>query len=265
MRSIKEVKEFAAKYNLSKGLCAMAAAQLNSGMAMVIVISGRLGSGKDTVAPLVLQKLGRNNAVHEYFAKPLKDEITEIIQIAQRAKTRKEAISASVERLQAPEEQVSLVVERLWNDVKTGEVENSHKRTLSTRFALQFWGTEVRRHQDENYWIKKAIASTVKEVSEGRNVYITDARFENEIDALTELGATTVRLTVSEKIQRERIFSRDGLEITEEAKNHISESALDSYEDNNMFEIIVQTDDIDANGVSEFIVERIQSKRKEKQ
>ena len=236
--------DFAATYGTDLKLTERAFSALESREAVVLAVSGKLGAGKDSVAPLVIADLEHADAIHEFFAKPLKDEVDQAIEIVKSIATPEDASEAIALQQGVSFEQASHVANLLWSEVKAGVVTNSKMRTDNTRAVLQFWGTDVRRNQDDNYWVKLAIASTIEKLSAGESVFVTDARFPNEIDSLTALGAFTVRLKVSTEVQAARIFARDGIVPKPEALAHISETALDEYERLGRFTAVVDTDSL---------------------
>lgn len=241
--------DFAARYDLDPELVKRAYDNLASGRAILLGVSGKLGAGKDTVAPLLVSGLGYDDAIHEFFAKPLKDEVTEAMLYISRSETHEQGANKIHLHQNVPYAKALLITQRLWADVKDSGIMSSYTRTTDTRFALQHWGTEIRRSQDLNYWVKKAIGSAVAKIAEGVTAYVTDARFENEIDAIHDLGGYTVRLKVSREVQHQRIVARDGIAPTDEALNHSSEIALDEYEAQGRFRVIVDTDELDLDGV----------------
>lgn len=242
-------EDFAEKYDTQLSATKAAFENIKTGEAIALAVSGKLGAGKDTAAPLVMDGLGAVNRFQEVFAKPLKDEITFLIKKMMESNDKSEIIRINAAHMKAPQDQVALVVNRLWNDVKTGKVKSSYDRTADSRFAVQYWGTEVRRNQDLNYWVKRAIKPSIEQLANGVSVFVTDARFENEIDSLVSLGAFTLRLKVSREKQIERIIARDGSPPTEEALMHISEISLDNYENAQRFTAIVDTDNLSASQV----------------
>lgn len=97
---------------------------------------------------------------------------------------------------------------------------------------LQWWGTEYRRTQDPNYWVKHWADGINKNAD---IVLVTDMRFENEAAAIKAVGGYTVR--VSRANQNGTPFvdpSRDA--------NHPSETQLDDY--NYDYWITVKTGDL---------------------
>jgi hypothetical protein len=84
---------------------------------------------------------------------------------------------------------------------------------------LQWWGTEYRRSQDTNYWVKKLFASIPVNLD---IALVTDVRFPNEADGIKQQGGYNVN------VQRLRL---DGTPFYSEDRpvDHISETALDGY------------------------------------
>lgn len=227
-------------------------------LAGVVVISGKMGSGKDTIAPILMPALGRINVTHRFFAAPLKEEINEIIEIIKDSDTQNLAQGLVVLKMGVdPGAHVSSVIDTLWGPVKSGEVTTSYDRTTESRTALQYWGTQVRRAQDENYWVNRAVCSLTPELARETSVYVTDARFPNELDAVKEIGGILVRLDVSPEEQARRIFERDGIVISEAARAHISETAVDDYQH---FDVRLDTDGLTPNEVVAEIMHQLATK-----
>jgi len=75
------------------------------------------------------------------------------------------------------------------------------------RRLLQWWGTELRRAEDPNYWVKKGMAEA-KRLASGPNVHlvvITDVRFANEADVIREVGGRVYEVVASDDVRRERL------------------------------------------------------------
>jgi cytidylate kinase len=223
-------------------------------------MSGHLGSGKDTVAPLLMEHFG-GTPVHEFFAEPLKNEINQIIQLIQKSSNVMDARASVALIMQVDDMRRSnRVVSALYDDVKNGIVKTAYDRTLSTRDALQLWGTEVRRAENPDYWVYPAMKSSIQALSsspvgEEHAVYVTDARFTNELDASRAMGGLVIRLEVSPEEQARRILQRDGTVVTDEMRNHISETEVDDYPN---FDVIVDTDGKTPKTVSDEIIDSIE-------
>lgn len=63
------------------------------------------------------------------------------------------------------------------------------------RPLLVTYGTHVRRKINPNCWIDKIQDSVLNNVKENKIVFITDVRFENEIDWVHEIGGESVHIT----------------------------------------------------------------------
>lgn len=233
---------YALLYGTDRKTTEKAFRKLASGDVILLGLSGRFGSGKDTTAPLLMKELGAEKPIHEFFARPLKEEIDKIIQFIGDSPAQENAISLIASSMKVQEHFARLVVEDLWREVKEGKVASAYDRTPGIRLALQHWGTDIRRFQDDEYWVKHTIGAIIPELAKGNNVFVADARFENEVDALRRAGAYTIRLVISEEEQRKRILQRDGILPSEEAKNHPSEYALDNYEALGYFTGVVKGD-----------------------
>jgi hypothetical protein len=84
------------------------------------------------------------------------------------------------------------------------------------RHLLQLYGTEFRRAQDNDYWVKKLMAQIEEEKPEV--ALITDMRFLNEVKAIKERGGFVCKI------------EREGYALPV-ATQHASETELDNYDD----------------------------------
>lgn len=89
------------------------------------------------------------------------------------------------------------------------------------RGLLQYVGTDVVRQKKPDFWVD--FIGDLLELFEGhwQYVIVPDCRFPNEVTKLKERGFDTVHIRVI----------RDGFDngLSEEQKNHPSETALDSF------------------------------------
>jgi len=67
------------------------------------------------------------------------------------------------------------------------------------RQVLQVWGTEFRRYQDPDYWVKMARGHIILQDATARRLPLvfTDVRFQNEIDMLYDHGFLIVHVDMS--------------------------------------------------------------------
>lgn len=137
---------------------------------MIIGICGFIGSGKDTVADYLVN-------FHEFrresFAATLKDAVAAVFgwdRVLLEGRT-KEA--------------------REWREsVDTWWAQRLDMPTLTPRWVLQYWGTEVcRRAFHDDIWI----ASLENKIRNSKdNVVISDCRFPNEIQSIKNAGGQIV-------------------------------------------------------------------------
>lgn len=133
---------------------------------MIIGVCGFIGCGKDTVADYLVN-------FHEYrresFADSLKDSVAAVfgwdrIMLEGRTKESREW-----------REQV----DKWW-------AERLDMPTLTPRWVLQYWGTEVcRKTFHDDIWIASLENKLRKS---GDNIVVSDVRFPNEIKAIRNLG-----------------------------------------------------------------------------
>lgn len=234
------IKEAFTSFGVDEQTAEKAANRLQSGQAKVLVVSGKMLAGKDTLAPLVMEKLGHPSSLHQFFAEPLKREVTHAINIIKEtisdeklhpSKIKSTAANRVALESEIPFEQAQYIVNVLFEDVASGAVDSSYVRTKSTRMALQFWGTQIRRSQNENYWVEKVIQNVAQTLGGDAPVssYVTDARFPNELEAVKSIGGALVRLNISPELQNARHIERDGIPLSDETRYHASETALDDY------------------------------------
>ena len=82
------------------------------------------------------------------------------------------------------------------------------------RPLLQWWGTDYRRKQDPDYWVKR-LRKTLDD-HKPDVALITDVRFRNEVDFIHSVGGFVVKV--------ERIGAPDVI-----VQEHASEAELDKY------------------------------------
>jgi hypothetical protein len=163
----------------------------NSQEKIVILVAGKIGSGKDTFVKFLLEYLkGRGH--HYAFAKPLKDMCYHAF---------RPLVSWLNDSIHA-EEQITV---SSWYE----------KKTPVTRMILQAVGTDIVRQVNPDYWIERAI-----EYINARPelvILISDWRFPSEYIGLNDhFHVVTVRVR--------RTLTRQGA-----IHEHESETALDKF------------------------------------
>lgn len=165
---------------------------------MIIGISGKAGSGKDTAAKMLEVLYANPNISYEDFANRKYKNFADI-QVIHFADILKETVQA-------------LFGIGEW---ETGTQEGK-KVTISwigktVRELLQEVGQGLRDAIDPNLWIKALFANT----EDWSNYIIADVRYSNELEAIKERDGVLIRI------------DRNGAG----AGNHSSETALDDYND----------------------------------
>jgi len=131
---------------------------------MLIVLSGKARSGKDTSATII-QKILKNNFNIEYYTRAYADELKEMLM-----------------------RDLDLTYEQVYGDLKE-EPNLRYPKEDGTfwtpREFLQYFGTDVYRKIDPLFWVKK-LQKYVKD--RGPNCIITDGRFVNEVDWVKNSG-----------------------------------------------------------------------------
>lgn len=133
-----------------------------SSVPLIIGLSGRRGSGKDTVASLLMR---RYRVERLAFADPLREAARAICGFSE-----EQCVNPALKE----------VVDPRWG--------------FSPRQFLQRLGTDVGRAFDENLWVKRWIARANTALATGRGVVVTDVRFPNELEAVRSLGGKVYRV-----------------------------------------------------------------------
>ena len=137
---------------------------------MIVGLIGLIGSGKDTVGDILKDEYGFEK---ESFAKPLKDAISLIFNWDR--------------NLLEGETQES----REWREKVDSWWSSKLNKRITPRLVLQMMGTEAGRNIfGNNLWL----SSLINRLDTSKDYIITDTRFENEVNALTEIGAKIIRV-----------------------------------------------------------------------
>jgi hypothetical protein len=157
---------------------------------MLIGISGKIGSGKDTVAYLIVQHALRHDNTRKWEIRKFADRLKE-------------------------------TVSTLTNTPTVDSYSRLGKQTIPAGFSdslgvlQQKVGMALREHIDPNVWINIALHDV-----KHRNVIVADVRFRNEAEAIRQLGGLVIRVN-GDPTDCRPDDSRD--------LNHPSETDLDNW------------------------------------
>ena len=165
---------------------------------MIIGISGKAGSGKDTAAKMLEVLYANPDISYEDFANRKYKNFADI-QVVHFADILKETV------------QVLFGIGEWETNTQEGKKTTIDWIGKTVRELLQGVGQGLRDAIDSNLWVKALFANT-----EGwSNYIIADVRYPNELEAIKERGGILLRI------------DRNGAG----AGNHSSEIALDNYEE----------------------------------
>ena len=145
-------------------------------------------------------------------------------------------IKILMEEYSINEEQASTTVSLIFampKGLKKKDFLISQSKPKGYREILQYWGTYVRRKQKDSYWIEKLgqrieeLDTKYKKSNERLIFVVSDARFINELNYCADvLQAYMMYLDVPDDVRMKRLKKRDGFEPKKNVKNHVSETEL---------------------------------------
>ena len=136
---------------------------------MLIGIVGLIGSGKDTVAKRLVEK---HKFHRDSFAKSLKDAVSVMF-------------NWDREMLEGNTEQ-----SREWRELPDEYWSKQFGKTVTPRWVLQYFGTEVMRGQMyDGIWVDSCLGRY-----EGKDTVISDTRFPNEVNQIRARGGKIIRV-----------------------------------------------------------------------
>lgn len=209
---------------------------------MIIGLCGKAGSGKDTVADILVRDLG---FVKIAFADPLKRVCKDIFDFSD------EQLWGPSEKRNEPDFRYCRKPHQQGYDPVDGRPTTIDAQYLTPRYALQQLGTEWGRDCYPDIWIDYAMR-VAKSIMAGRGSYtakkglelaidggghylkptgvvISDVRFENEVRGLRAYGARVLRIV------------RPNQGLKGEASTHRSETEMDGIPAE-LFDAVLQND-----------------------
>lgn len=230
-------------------------------MINVIILSGKMHSGKDTFADKLKLELLENREDNVYkvaYADSTKSDVVRIIKLILHGLD-VEGIMKVMDIGFVYGYQMTQIFNYINQDLsenselksefyslKNKDLQSKLKQFKHYRLIMQTYGTEIRRNLDDKYWINKVL-NKIRRISDdniGKNVdiIIPDGRFKNEIKLSNDLDSSryrvlTVRLEAPNEVIKNRIKNdpNDQEEISKETFSHSSETELDDFKDFDFF------------------------------
>ena len=129
-------------------------------------------------------------------------------------------------------------LEHLWRKPYSPEV----------RALLQWWGTDLRRRESQDYWVNKMHAQMMDAISMGTIRVVTDVRYANEVKLILDLGGLIIRTYAEKDVRAKRLnMTREELDLM---SRHESEQEMPpSWVDHHVYSNSEQ--DWEASGIVE--------------
>jgi predicted AAA+ superfamily ATPase len=189
---------------------------------MIIAISGKIKTGKDTLADLIEAEIG-HNFIRVCFADYIKQTAANMLNV-----------DISLMYDQGFKESEMPPEWSRWVYKSTGKIVDTSKRfdpenlgaelrPMKYREFLQDFGTELRKHLHPDIWVNTFFKSIELDLAQGKHIVIPDCRFPNEADNILNRGGFVYRLNRSLENRKVDNYSWEIL-------NHESETALDNYD-----------------------------------
>ena len=156
----------------------------------IIGLTGPAGSGKDTVADLLRTHVKFGKCA---FADQLRWEVCQAFKIEQLLltlrDTKEEPHKALALKNCTDNAFTGLLLKSGLYDRFNGSIEDFLAAPRSPRHIMQLWGTEYRRAHHHGYWTSAVVSHINYQCKNFNNRHvITDVRFENEAQAVRNMG-----------------------------------------------------------------------------
>ena len=183
-------------------------------MTKIIGLSGKMGSGKTEFAKIANEKF---KITKLSFADGLKREIAAFLYIANVEHEASNFYGTQEEKNRELKIKTSFLEIEHKNFIKNFAISNINGvTTFRPRDLMQYWGTEYRRDENNNYWINK-LHTKLKALNE-KFVIIDDVRFLNECEWVKQNEGIVVRI------------NRETGKNNNKSIYHPSEVDLDNYQ-----------------------------------
>lgn len=226
-----------------------------------ILLNGKAGVGKDYIANK-LREVSLKFRQVEYseviaYGDYLRNELSDILMFI--------AADTHLDKLARKYDLPLDVLKKLHDDNYTDPFDlSANHKDPRYRKLLQWYGTDIRRKQNPDYWVDKLINDTTFKIlnkgSQEENkkslVIIPDVRFINEytIPKTTFKHVAFYQITDSPSEIDKREQARDTKAMTIKEKQHISEHGLDNFTD---FDYVFDRNKDTTKDIVDFIVSQV--------
>lgn len=199
---------------------------------MLIGISGKIKSGKDTIGDIIVNDFWENGCggkFHALYRRSFADKLKAIV--AAIVGCHKEDLDSQEFKSKAIPDftkisQNGIITHVVPSDkIFYNDVFKEYS-IVTYREALQFFGTKFRNEYGENFWVN-LLLNSLPSTSKEEIILITDVRYLNEAEAIKSRGGILIRV------------NRPHNESPKDISNHPSETGLDNY---NNFDYIIEND-----------------------
>ena len=185
---------------------------------MIIGISGKAQSGKDTVCKMMVYTLWYYNysqRLSPFGIEHYNEQVLQYYNLINRIDWYQTSFADKLKQC------LSIILRTSRSAFEDNEFKKCNIAWLgiSVRELLQKFGTAIRNEVCDDFWVKACL----KDFEEHNNYLITDVRFKSEASGIKEKGGIIIRV------------NREGAG----AGNHISEIDLDDYS----FDYVINNDD----------------------
>lgn len=202
-------------------------------MKNIILISGKLQSGKNQLSDFIQEELKNNyknlKVQTDLFAKDLKDWCKEDFKkLSVVLKNIGKEIKSNVNVLfdnpgKFTNNSFESMIKAIHKSVDKLNITDGNwyeNKTDITRVILQLYGTEIfRKRVDDNWWSKKLAERCIS--SEADVIIITDTRFPNEIEVFNQY--------INDEVNVSTVRIERNIKTKSHITNHDSEIALDNW------------------------------------
>jgi hypothetical protein len=208
-----------------------ALANMRGGTVTGIVFSGKMASGKDTIAERLSRRfddLGLAPPVIHKTSDPIRAELNQATAIIKESADPQAAQAALVGQMDLPSFAAEEITRVLFETTRWTEP-SAEERTNVNRYLLVYLADHGRRSVDPNYWVRICFNEMLTSMANGQSALLTGGRYPNEVFPAQVLGLLAVRIEVAHEVQVQRIRDRDGHEPDPELFYTENECALDDY------------------------------------